>query len=360
MDKETKNNNSDFIETILETTENILETGINHFFSYKEELNQIIEKKKEENKRKELAPMAKNAPGNFVGPLLLILGLVLLGVSLGFMLIFLFLYHKGFLFIILTFLAPLVLSMFLLYFGTLKNSYANTYAIYRKVFKEEPYASIKRLSTRANQSEKKTIHYLTEFTDADLFPQGYFVHNQKYYVLSQGAEELLKQRIRKEKIRKEKEDKIKYLQENYPKTYNDYNQVADSVDIIKNLIEVDSAIKNSKLKLELDTTCDILKQIQTYMLDNPGDIPNLNYFLGYVLPTLIKLLKTYCELKDAKVQTANIVATEQEIESVLQTINVSIENMYNSFYMGTSIDVYGDIQTIQAVMNQHGFAQSEF
>ncbi len=360
LNSESAKKSSGLFNTFKRSSDNIKSTVTIQKNSVKKKWQQKKEDRENKKRLKELSPMAKAAPGNITGPIFLVVGLIILGIVLGFGGAFYFIYHRSLVFICLVFIVPLIISLGLLYLGITQNIHAETYATYRSVFKKKPYVSIHELSEKTHQTEFKTVKNLKAFQNEGLYPKGYFIHNDKYFVLSKGAEELLDEALKVESKSKIKESDEKNLEENYPKLYQIYNQIKEVRDNVKDLKKKESALRKPQLEDDLMEMDYNLKQIQTYILKKPEEVPDLRNFLDYFLPTVTKLLNTYCELDKVKIRTDNVIESQNEIEEALKTVNSAFKNMYNDFYTGTVIDVYADIQVLKTMINKHGFAESDF
>ncbi len=345
---------------VVDTIKNTISTAKVRFDSFQENRNLKKEERRRQKQLKELSPMAKNAPGNITGPTFIVFGLIFIGLVLGFAGVNYFLYHRSLSFVLLVFTVPLILSLALLIWGIKQNINAETYSVYRKIFKKKPYASIEELSRKTYQTEYKTIKNLKKFKNQGLYPKGFFTDDKKYFVLSEGALEILDEELHIEQTQSKKDQQIKNLEENYPKLYSIYKDIEEVLTELNSLKNKNLSLRKPQLEDELDELDYNLKQVRDYILDKPEEVPDLKNFLDYFLETLTKLLKTYCELDRSKIQTSNIIESESQIEESLQYINKALVNMYNDFYVGTSMDVYSDIKVLEAMINKQGFADSDF
>ena len=80
----------------------------------------------------------------------------------------------------------------------------------------------------------------------------------------------------------------------------------------------------------------------------------LRRFMKYYLPTTVKLLAAYEELDRQEIQGSNILKSKKEIEDTLDTINKAFENLLDSFFEDTAVDISSDISVMQTLMAQEG------
>lgn len=344
---------------LIYTAENILsETSISPL-DFINNLSDSYIKRKKKKQLKELAPMAKSASGGVTGPIILVLGLIFLSAAVLFILIPYFQYSKILPWQMIFAALFLVLSLFFIIYGERSRRHAEIFSYYKKAFGEKPYAKVSTLAQASGQSVKSTIKSLTNYQDEGLYPQGRFTNNKKYYVLSQGGMEILEEKLKKEASKRQKEAYEKAFEKTYPKLYAVNREIEDTITTINDLRN-DNAIRNPELKEELGITLELLGNIETFILENPEEVPEVKSFLDYFLPTTTKLLTTYSELEKEKVQTKNVKESKEQIESVIVSINKAFEKLYDDFYTGTAIDVYSDVSVLNTMIAQQGLAEKDF
>lgn len=308
----------------------------------------------------EIAPMANRAPGRFTGPLCIILGLFILACSLGYFGASYLIYHNSLLYNILVLILPVCFSIYLIILGSHLNRRVEVYKEFKRVFRKQPFSSIKQLAKTTNMTEKRVKKYLTKFIDLDLYPSGEFSYNDTYFVLSPKALDLLNTELEKQEEKKKEDNNLTTLKNDFPQYYASVLEIDKTIKYIKNLRTKEASLEDPALKANLDRMDYLLKKIEVFIINNPNDIPNVQNFLEYFLPTVKKLLEKYCELDKDKLQTKNITDSKKQIESSLNSINEAFENLYNDFYSGTALDVYSDVTVLKTMIQKEGLADSDF
>lgn len=350
-------NNNNSSDTIKQKIGNILLSGLDQLDSFLSSVDDQRKKNMMKQRIKELSPMAKSASGGVSGVFLLFIGVLVLGLTVGFFAVSLILYKRDLLTMAIFFSIPLIISIVLIILGVRRLNHYLLYSKYKQAFKTKPYASVKELSEYGNQSNKKTVKNLSKYQNEGLYPQAFFTPDHLYFVLSKGGYEILADVLDAKAEVNQKQENINALRNHYPQTYKIYQEIDQSKESINNFIRRSD---DSKLVNELDKINFNLDHIQQYLIMHPGDYPEARSFLDYFLPTLRKLLVTYSDLKKEEVETKNVVESKQEIESVIGTINKALENMYNSFYTDTVIDVYSDVQVLKTMIHTNGLDESNF
>jgi hypothetical protein len=103
----------------------------------------------------------------------------------------------------------------------------------------------------------------------------------------------------------------------------------------------------------------IVARIFAEVQKNPSLAGNLNMFMDYYLPTTTKLMDAYIDMDAHPVQGENIQNAKEEIEGTLDTINDAFENLLDSFFKETALDVSTDISVMKNMMRQQGLTPDD-
>lgn len=104
----------------------------------------------------------------------------------------------------------------------------------------------------------------------------------------------------------------------------------------------------------------IVQKIFQRVEKQPELVDELHKFMGYYLPTTVKLLEAYQEMAAQPVQGSNILSARQEIEGTLDTINQAFENLLDSFFQDKAWDISSDITVLQTMLAQEGLTGTDF
>ena len=102
------------------------------------------------------------------------------------------------------------------------------------------------------------------------------------------------------------------------------------------------------------------RRIFDYITDHPNQVGDIQRFMSYYLPTTKKLLDTYEELDKEPVQGENIVKAKKEILDTMDTINYAFENLLDSLYENTRMDISTDIAVLETMLCQEGLTGGDF
>lgn len=82
----------------------------------------------------------------------------------------------------------------------------------------------------------------------------------------------------------------------------------------------------------------------------------LRKFIGYYLPTSLKLLNTYAQLDSQGVDGENITRTKQSIERSLDLLVTAFENQLDKLFQSDALDVSADIAALEGMLNLDGLS----
>ena len=110
--------------------------------------------------------------------------------------------------------------------------------------------------------------------------------------------------------------------------------------------------------VEISQKISRMEQIVARIFDraekDPGIIPDLKKLMNYYLPMTVKLLNAYAEMDAQPVQGETILASKQEIEGTLDTLNLAYEKLLDDLFADTALDVSSDISVLHTLLAQEG------
>ncbi|MDK2936841.1 MAG: hypothetical protein PWP62_1849, partial [Eubacteriaceae bacterium] len=136
--------------------------------------------------------------------------------------------------------------------------------------------------------------------------------------------------------------------------------IAEGAAIIKEIRQANEEIEAQEISLKLDRLEKVISKIFEFVEKNPQDVSEIRKFMGYYLPTTLKLVRVYRDLDQEVIQGANIQSTKKEIENTLDTINHAFENLLDGFYQDTAMDIASDISVLNTILAQEGLTKKDF
>ena len=109
-------------------------------------------------------------------------------------------------------------------------------------------------------------------------------------------------------------------------------------------------LRDSLLHMRV-TTADI----QNWVKAHPASAGKVRKFARYYMPTTLKLLRTYADVKDQQGEAAGNI--RQEIGDILATLNTAFDNLRNDLLTDTALDISSEISAMQTMLAQDGLAE---
>lgn len=353
-------NTESFLSQTMRSAENIISKSSESARHTIETFRDLKDRFIKNSQQKKIAPMARSAPGGFSAHVMMLIGWALFGASLLYGIISYFRYHVSLVQLAFILLIPVVLGLFLIIKGVINSRSVEMFLVYKSAFGGRPFVSINELVKASHESRGKVIKRLEKYQSEGLYPQGYFVDNDNYYVLSPAGQEILEEELQIKRVKEEEKNQEEVLKEEYPKLYAITEELNETLETVQTLKKSQVGDNNPKLRGELKRMARLLSQTKRFILENPEKVPDVRSFLNYFLPTVTKLLGAYYELDSEPVNTPNVQESKEEIESVLSSVNKAFENLYNDFYTDQAIDVYSDVSVLKTMIQQHGLSDSDF
>jgi len=132
-------------------------------------------------------------------------------------------------------------------------------------------------------------------------------------------------------------------------------QDMDIEQVLRRLRELNDDIEHEGVSRRIDRigslTANILQRGQS-----SGRDAEMRKFMGYYLPTTLKLLESYALLEEQSYQGANILAARADIERILDTVIKGFEEQLDRLFSGDALDISTDISVLEQMLASDGLA----
>ncbi len=119
--------------------------------------------------------------------------------------------------------------------------------------------------------------------------------------------------------------------------------------------EIDDKVVSDKIdQIEL-LTAKIFKVVQ----NKPEKLPEIKSFMSYYLPTTLKLLRSYRDFEKQGVGGANIDATKERIEKILDTLINGYRQQLDQLFKSDAMDISSDIDVLETMMRRDGLSKDD-
>lgn len=245
---------------------------------------------------------------------------------------------------------------------------------YLGLFKGRSYYSIKELTTNLGLSKKFVLKDLRKMISIGMFPEGHIDEQETCLILNRESYQQyleLQKNIRMQSFEAQEKSKNENGQQNMQEFTKNSSADDNTGTELKNAIEAGRAcirqikqandeIPGEEISKKLYRLEEIIEKIFNYVELHPAQLPEIQKFMEYYLPTTLKLVNTYAEFDRISVQGENITTAKNEIENTLDTINLAFEKLFDSLFMNAAMDVSTDISVLETLLAQEGLTQKDF
>ena len=131
--------------------------------------------------------------------------------------------------------------------------------------------------------------------------------------------------------------------------------------LLRQLHQAGTDLSDPALQDKVERLEQIAGRIFALAEKDPSKQEQLRKFVGYYLPTALKLLRTYAQLDRQGVDGENITKTKQSIERSLDLLNTAFENQLDKLFQSDALDVSADIAALEGMLNLDGLSgESDF
>ncbi len=126
--------------------------------------------------------------------------------------------------------------------------------------------------------------------------------------------------------------------------------------VLAQIRQINQAIPDPVLSRKIDRIEEITGHILDYQKRHPEKASELHRFLNYYLPTTLKILNAYAELDSQGVEGANINATKERIENMMDLVVEGFEKQLDKLFEGDMMDISSDISVMEKMLSRDGLA----
>lgn len=364
-------NLNETLNSVLENAAGIAGRTINSFlnnlFDFKDNMSEAREKRLREEERKRLMPMKPVYPGELRGNIFRVLGLLVLMIS-GVFLLFQFVQilqdssatQSSYLILLIKWILPVAAGLYLLIDGNRIRGLSQAYDRISAAFGKKPYASVSSLADRTDLSPKRILKVVDSAIQNQAYPKALITDDEQYVVLSKEAMPLLTEHLVQIEAEQKRKAQEEALEEHYPYLIESRSRIEELISLSGEMQQADNLKNNPVMQNELGILRNTLENINDFLSTHPEQVPDLKSFLNYFVPTVEKLIVTYNELDSQPMQTSTIRQSKEEIEETMSSVNIAFENLYDSFFQSTALDVSSDIVVLKTLFAQNGLNDQEF
>ena len=108
--------------------------------------------------------------------------------------------------------------------------------------------------------------------------------------------------------------------------------IADGQLALKEMRRLDDAIDDEVISGQIRQLEELSKKIFEVVQQKPENLPQIRKFMGYYLPTTLKLLNAYHRMDSQGVSGGNIGGTMERVENIMGTIVTAFERQLDALF----------------------------
>ena len=113
-------------------------------------------------------------------------------------------------------------------------------------------------------------------------------------------------------------------------------------------------IKDEKISAQIDHLEEVTTKIIDQVIAEPKKLSQIRRFMNYYLPTTLKILNAYDRMDSVGVSGANIDATKEKVERMMDTITVAFDKQLDALFGEEALDISTDITVMENLLAREG------
>ncbi len=225
---------------------------------------------------------------------------------------------------------------------------------YREIAGHKHYINLEDLALHTGKSVKYILKDVKRILKNGFFPEGHLDRQESCLMLD---DKIYREYLELDKQRAAQERELKAIKEEVAGEEGNpelHAIIAEGQDYIHRLREMNDNIPGEVISAKLFRLENILKEIFGALREHPEQMPKMQKFMDYYLPTTIKLVGAYEEFDALSVQGEDIREAKSEIEKTLDTINSAFGELLNSLFRTKAYDAETDAQVLKAMLAKEG------
>jgi len=240
---------------------------------------------------------------------------------------------------------------------------------YRELSGSNHYVNLEDLALHTNKSLKFILKDVKKMLEDGFFPEGHLDRQESCLMLDNRiySEYLALEKQRRMQENERQSAKSETGGRETPQNAQEEasgasesarldSMIAEGQQYIRRLRDLNDNIPGEVISQKLFRLENLLKEIFDSLKEHPEQIPQMQKFMNYYLPTTIKLVSAYEEFDSLSVQGEDILEAKTEIEKTLDTINRAFGELLNKLFRETAYDVTTDAQVLQTMLAREGLA----
>ena len=228
---------------------------------------------------------------------------------------------------------------------------------YIKTIGTKKYCEIADLARDSRKKERFVVQDLQDMIRRGMFLQAHIDDEQKTLILTDEMYAEYRE-LKRRRAELAAEEARRANESDAERQFRETLEQGETY--LREIREANDAIPGEVVSQKLYRLEEIVRRIFEQVRSVPSQIPELRRFMEYYMPTTLKLVQTYRELDAQPIAGENIRTAKTEIEKTLDTINLAFENLFDSLFASTTVDITSDISVLKTLLHQEGLTEKDF
>lgn len=262
-------------------------------------------------------------------------------------------------------LVGLVGGLWLLGAGIRDLGRVKRFKLYLKTLGQKTHCTLEKLAKSVGKSVGYVRREVRRMIGEGLFLQGHLDKEETSLITSDETYNYYEQsRLQLEHRQRQEEKEAQAAKERAQREKESVDpQLQEVLDrgnaFIAKIRACNDAIPGEEISGKISRMEEIVRRIFLRAKEHPEIVPDLKKLMDYYLPMTVKLLDAYADMDAQPIQGETILASKQEIEDTLDTLNQAFEKLLDDLYKETALDVSSDISVLNTLLAQEGLTEDE-
>ena len=239
------------------------------------------------------------------------------------------------------------------------------FQMYMSRLRKSGFASISELARSVGRSEQYVIRDLQKMLSDGMFPEGHFDEKYTCFIANNtswqqyiAAQDGYYNRVNNSASAAKPQETV--IDESKKQNDRVNAVIKQGTEYINKIHQINDDLPDEEISAKLDTLETTIVKIFQHIDEHPEQLPELDKFMQYYMPTTIKLITVYRDFDIQPIQGENINTAKKEILGTLDTINHAFIKLFDSLFQATAWDVSADISVLETMLAREGLTKSAF
>lgn len=235
---------------------------------------------------------------------------------------------------------------------------ANRYSRYMKLLEHKQFASVEELAGAVAKSARTVVKDLEFMIEQKWFLEGRMDEKKSQFMLTDKVYEQYKL-AEQGRVLREQEEMEKQKIEKDPVQKEVMQLITEGNRYVKEIRRLNDEILGEDISNQLDKIEEIISSIFEIIKRKPEKRTELRKLMQYYLPMTVKVVTSYRDFENERVQSKQLEDSKMEIRETLDKVIIAFETLREKVFQEEVLDVSTDLDVLEAMMSQEGLIKDE-